>query len=159
MKRLPGNWNAAPKDFQGVVKEWFQRGRRQGTIMTDNFLVTLNDFYAAWKNIRYENINPKQIYEHTKEESPPEQLLRDHPGYYELHRLCTWLRGLQKAHSLYGTTPYISCRLIAEIMGVNKDTANTYFNILAHEEYIRITKKGRMTWEGGIASRYEYFEI
>ncbi|MHC4757609.1 MAG: bifunctional DNA primase/polymerase [Planctomycetota bacterium] len=148
------DWDADPKGFRWAVEEWHRRALPN--ITTKDLLETWLDFLVAWKNLKHGIIDPIQIFEFCKELEPPEQLVKDHPQYPKLHQLCVWCRELHKAHEVFGSTAYLSCRTIGKALKISHETGNKYFRVLDLEDYLDILEIGKMTESGGKATRFKY---
>ena len=152
---MPGNWDADPKRFRWAVNEWHQQALPY--IKTKDFLETWLDFLVAWNNLKHGQIDPMQILEFSRELEPPEQPVKDLPQYPKLHQLCLWCRELHKAHAVFGSIAYLSCRTIAKGLQISHETGNQYFRILDLERYLDIIEKGEITEDGGQkATRFRY---
>lgn len=148
MKAIPALADADARDLRDYVREWHRRALP--IIGTEPFDDTWADLVYGWEKVKF----PKgqepmtMILQQADSATLPKCAEQyDSPITHRLIRLC---RELQRAA---GDGPFfISCRKLAELFGIDKDTANRRLHMLEEDHIIK--KVGKHT--AYRARRYRY---
>jgi hypothetical protein len=151
---MPEYTDADPMQFYSVVKEWHKRALPN--IRTKEFEETWIDFLRGWDKIKYkiEEKPMAEIFEGTIQLEPPEIAVEKYPDHSKLKILASLCRELQRAA---GESPFfLSVRTAGKLLDVSPMQVSRWFFLLETDGILKVIAKGKMTAEGGVATRFRY---
>lgn len=95
-----------------------------------------------------------EIYEKAIQLEPPQIALKKYPEHSKLKILVSLCRELQRAAG--NSAFFLSARTAGKLLDITPMTASRWFFLLETDDILRVVSKGRMTTEGGIATRFRY---
>jgi len=152
LRSLPEYFDADPKFFEQVVREWHRRALPN--IRTQDFEETWIDFLKAWPKIRWKvgDSPMSETIERAKASPGTDSALRyDNP---KLRLLVAWCKVL--AEQAKDSSFFLSARAAGTYLGVEPMTANRWLFLLEQDGVLKVIEKGKLTRAGGIATRFRY---
>ncbi len=152
LRSLPEYFDADPKYFEPVVREWHKRALPY--IRTKEFEETWIDFLKAWQKIRWRiGDNPmSETFEKAKKSPVPNWAARyDNP---KLRLLVAWCKELQGRAG--NGSFFLSARTAGKFLDIKPMTAYRWLFLLERDEVVEVVEKGKMTRAGGVATRFRY---
>jgi len=152
LRSLPEYFDAHPKFFEQVVREWHRRALPN--IRTQDFEESWIDFLKAWPKIRWKiGENPmSETFEKAKRVSDPDCAAKyDNP---KLRLLVAWCKELQVRAG--DGSFFLSARTAGKYLDVEPMTANRWLFLLEQDKVLEVVEKGKLTRAGGIATRFRY---
>lgn len=152
LRSLPEYFDADPKFFEQVVREWHRRALPN--IRTQDFEETWIDFLKAWPKIRWKigDSPMSDTFERAKGLPVPE--LAAHYDNPKLRLLVAWCKLLQERTGEGGF--FLSVRTAGKYLDVEPMTANRWLFLLEQDRVLEVVEKGKLTRAGGIATRFRY---
>jgi len=151
---MPEYTDADPKQFYSVAKEWYKRALPN--IRTKEFEETWIDFLKGWDKIKWKiGERPMaQIFERAIQLEPPQIAVEKYPENSKLKILVSLCRELQRA---VGKSPFfLSARTAARLLNSYPMEISRWLWLLETDGILKVVSKGKMTREGGIATRFRY---
>jgi len=152
LRSVPEYFDATPKIFEPVVREWHKRALSY--IRTKEFEETWIDFLKAWSKIKWKlgDSPMSETFEKAKMASFSDCAARyDNP---KLHLLAAWCKELQR--QVGDGSFFLSTRTVGRYLGENPMTAHRWLFLLEQDGVLAVVEKGKMTRSGGVATRFKY---
>jgi hypothetical protein len=152
LRSLPEYFDADPKIFELVVREWHKQALPN--IETKDFEETWIDFLKAWPKIRWKigDSPMSETFEKAKRASVPGCVAKyENP---KLRLLVVWCKELQERAG--GGSFFLSARTAGKYLDIDPMTAYRWLFLLVSDDVLKVIEKGKLTRSGGIATRFRY---
>jgi hypothetical protein len=152
LKAVTENAEVDPRTFKPIVQKWYQLSL--GKIRTQEWAVTWVDFLNGFNNVKIahgEDAVAIAVDRAISNGTPPEVPESESA---EIRLLASVCRELQR---IKGDKPFfLSCRSAEGFLGVPKSNAALMLKYLCFEGLLKVVEKGKLTKDGGRATRYRY---